>query len=72
MDVIAKGRELVGRILSSGPLSVSLTDFIWIVGAVALAALALKVVGKFIKVILFVVVAALLVGFLITSGILPL
>lgn len=72
MDVIAKGREIVGRILSDGPLSVSMTDFIWIVGAAVLAALALKVVGKFFKVILFVVAAALLIGFLLTSGILPL
>lgn len=70
-ETIAKGGEIIGKVQSGGLLNITFVDFIWIVGAIVLAILALKVVGKLFKVILFVVAVALIIGFLLTSGILP-
>ena len=47
------------------------TDMIWIAGAVILGLLAFKVAAKLLKFILLAVVVVLLIGFLMSIGIVP-
>lgn len=74
MDVggtIEKGNEILEKVQRGGFLSLTLLDFIFILGAIALAVVAFKVVSKFFKVILFVVALVLLGVVLHNMGWLP-
>ena len=46
-------------------------DMLWLVGAVILGLLAFKVVAKLLKFALVAVVILLLIGFLMSTGIIP-
>lgn len=46
-------------------------DIIWIVGAVILAVLAIKVVAKILKFVLIVGAILLVIGFVLSAGFLP-
>ena len=46
-------------------------DIVWIVGAVILAILAIKVAAKLLKFVLIIGVILLVAGFVVTSGIIP-
>lgn len=64
MDIVANAQALMANFNAA--------DILWILGAVILAILAIKVVAKIVK-FLLIVGAVLLVGaFIFTSGLLPL
>lgn len=52
-------------------VSLDVMDFIWLIAAFVLAIIGIKVIGKVIKVILFILVIVVILFFLVTSGIIP-
>lgn len=52
-------------------VSLDLVDFLWLIAAFILAIIGIKVIGKVIKVILFILVVIVILFFLVTSGIIP-
>lgn len=59
-DVIEEGTRLWEQITSQGILSLDLSDWIWIVGAVCLLILALKCARKIWKFLLFLAAVILI------------
>ena len=74
MDVggaVEKGGEILEKVQQQGFLALTLLDYIFIAGAIALIIVALKVVSKFFKVVLFVLAVVLVLVVLHNMGWLP-
>jgi hypothetical protein len=71
-NIIARISEIISRFQTGGAASMSAIDFLWIAAAIAAAILAIRVVGKIIKILLIIAAVVLLAGFLFNSGLLPL
>jgi hypothetical protein len=74
MDVggaVEKGGEILEKVQQQGFLALTLLDYIFIAGAIALVIVALKVVSKFFKVVLFVLAVVLVLVVLHNMGWLP-
>ncbi|NLG36810.1 MAG: hypothetical protein GX549_02250, partial [Clostridiales bacterium] len=59
-NIIARISEIISRFQMGGAASMSAIDFVWIAAAIAAAILAIKVVGKIIKILLIIAAVALL------------
>lgn len=70
-EAIFKGWQIWDKIKSGNIASFNLSDIIWLLGLGVVIFLIAKISFKFMKVILVVVAVALLVGFLISSGVIP-
>jgi hypothetical protein len=70
-EAIFKGWQIWDKIKSGNISSFNLSDIIWLLGLGVVIFLIAKISFKFMKVILVVVAVALLVGFLISSGVIP-
>ena len=70
-EAINKGTELWDKIQAGNIHAFDVSDIIWLVGIVVVVFFALKVGFKFLKVIFVVLAIALMVGFLISSGVIP-
>jgi hypothetical protein len=70
-EALFKGYQIWGKIQAGNLKSFNLSDLIWILGIAVIVYLIIKVSVKFIKVILVIAAVALLVGFLISNGIIP-
>lgn len=64
MDIVASARALMTQFNAA--------DILWILGAVILAVLAIKVVAKIVKFLLIVGAVLLVIAFVFSSGLLPL
>ena len=74
MDVggaVEKGGEILEKVQQQWFLALTLLDYIFIAGAIALVIVALKVVSKFFKVVLFVLAVVLVLVVLHNMGWLP-
>ena len=74
MDVggaVEKGGEILEKVQQQGFLALTLLDYIFIAGAIALVIVAMKVVSKFFKVVLFVLAVVLVLVVLHNMGWLP-
>lgn len=74
MDVggaVEKGGEILEKVQQQGFMALTLLDYIFIAGAIALIIVALKVVSKFFKVLLFVLAVVLVLVVLHNMGWLP-
>ena len=70
-EAIFKGWQIWDKLRSGNITSFNLSDIIWLLGIGVVIFLIVKISFKFMKVILVIVAVALLVGFLITSGVIP-
>jgi hypothetical protein len=64
MDIVAGAKALMTQFNAA--------DILWILGAVILAVLAIKVVAKIVKFLLIVGAVLLVIAFVFSSGLLPL
>jgi hypothetical protein len=70
-EAIFKGWQIFGKIKSGDISSFNLSDIIWLLGIGVIIFLIAKISFKFMKVILVIAAVALLAGFLVTSGAIP-
>jgi hypothetical protein len=70
-EALFKGYQIWSKIQSGNLTSFNLSDLIWLLGIAVIVFLIIKISFKFIKVILVIAAVALLVGFLISSGVIP-
>lgn len=70
-EAIFKGWQIWDKLKSGNITSFNLSDVIWLLGIGVVIFLIVKISFRFMKVILVIAAVALLVGFLITSGIIP-
>jgi hypothetical protein len=70
-EAIFKGWQIWDKLKSGNITSFNLSDVIWLLGIGVIIFLIVKISFRFMKVILVIAAVALLVGFLITSGIIP-
>ncbi len=70
-EAIFKGWQIFGKIKSGDIASFNLSDIIWLLGIGVIIFLIAKISFKFMKVILVIAAVALLAGFLVTSGAIP-
>ena len=70
-EAIFKGWQIWDKLKSGNFTSFNISDIIWLLGIGVVIFLIVKISFKFLKVVLVIVAVALLVGFLITSGIIP-
>lgn len=70
-EAIFKGWQIWDKLKSGNITSFNLSDVIWLLGIGVVVFLIVKISFRFMKVILVIAAVALLVGFLITSGIIP-
>lgn len=70
-EAIFKGYQIWSKIQAGNLTSFNFSDIIWLLGIAVIVFLIIKISFKFIKVILVIAAVALLVGFLISSGVIP-
>jgi|GEM_PF-2651249 len=70
-EAISKGTELFFKIKEGNIFAFNISDIIWLVGILVVVIFAIKISVKFLKVILIVLAILFMLGFLITSGIIP-
>jgi len=70
-EAIFKGYQIWDKLKSGNITSFNFSDIIWLLGIAVIVFLIVKISFRFLKVILVIAAVALLVGFLITSGIIP-
>ncbi len=70
-EAIYKGWQIWDKIKSGNITSFNISDIIWLLGIGVVIFLIAKISFKFMKVVLVVIAVALLVGFLISSGVIP-
>jgi len=68
-EAIEMGESIFGKLFSGNFGAFTVSDIIWLIGAVVLMVLAVKVAAKFFKVILVILALLVLVVFLFSSGI---
>lgn len=70
-EAIFKGYQIWSKLQAGNLTSFNFSDIIWLLGIAVIVFLIIKISFKFIKVILVIAAVALLVGFLISSGVIP-
>lgn len=70
-EAIFKGWQIWDKIKSGNITSFNFSDIIWLLGLSVVIFLIVKISFKFLKFILVIVAVALLIGFLISSGVIP-
>ena len=70
-EAIFKGYQLWDKFQTGNINAFNFSDIIWLLGIAVILIIAIKISFKFLKVILIIIAVALLIGFLITSGIIP-
>lgn len=70
-EAIFKSYQIWDKFQTGSISSFNLSDVIWLLGIAVVIFLIVKLSFKFIKVILIIAAVVLLVGFLITSGVIP-
>ena len=70
-EAIFKGWQIWDKLKSGNISSFNFSDIIWLLGIGVIIFIIAKISFKFLKVVLVIIAAALLVGFLITSGVIP-
>ncbi len=70
-EAIFKGFQIWDKLKTGNITSFNFSDIIWLLGIGVVIFLIIKISFKFMKVILAIAALALLIGFLITSGIIP-
>lgn len=70
-EAIFKGYQIWDKIQEGNFKSFNFSDIIWLLGIAVIVVIILKISFKFLKVVLVILAIVLLLGFLITSGIIP-
>ena len=70
-EAVTKGTELWAKIQEGNINAFNLSDIIWLLGIVVVVIFAAKVGFKLLKVIFVILAILFMVGFLITSGVIP-
>jgi hypothetical protein len=70
-EAIFKGYQIWDKLKTGSITSFNISDIIWLLGIAVVVFLIVKISFKFLKVILIIAAVALLIGFLITSGVIP-
>ncbi len=70
-EAIFKGFQIWDKLQNGNITSFNFSDIIWLLGIAVIVFLIIKISFKFLKVILVIAAVALFVGFLITSGVIP-
>ena len=70
-EAIFKGYQIWDKFQTGSITSFNLSDIIWLLGIAVVVFLIIKLSFKFLKIILVIAAVALLIGFLITSGVIP-